>query len=169
MKGCIRFIISIIFLFSLSACQTNNFKDFYNDERVNMSDYIPLNSSQVPVLMEVDDVTTSLEKYKANGYVILGSSSIRGPWEPRCHLIDLAKEKKATLIIAKSEYLKTVTHNYQVTIPTTNTSYVSGSVYTPSNTVYYNGTISSTSYNTYHGSYESYIFNQTAYLLAPKR
>lgn len=145
---------AIIILFLLSGCQTNHFKDYYVAEDIKESDYI---SSDKPVkIIDTADLSKTLSKYLEKGYIIVGSSFFEEQWCPRALAVEVARSKKASLVIIESVPVKTKEINFTVAIPHTHTAYNGYNRY------------SYTTYSYQNRSYSVVYFHQKAFFLASK-
>lgn len=176
-----KFYVFFFILF-LSGCQTNNFKDYYVDENINLSPS-PLSNSDDPVkVIETSILEKTLTKYKEKGYAVIGTSFFEGLWCPRAFAIELAKEKKAQIVIIESIPTKEEKINYTVAVPQTNTTYHHGNISTKGNydgyisgygsysgntssNATYTGYSTSTSWNYHERSYSVVYFFQKAFFL----
>ena len=185
----IKYILLLTSVFILSACQTNYFDDFYNDEEQDISSYIPLERGKGVKVIDTFNLEDMLKKYEKD-YIILGSSSFSGHWCSRSLAVETAKDKGASLVIIGIEPIGQSTETYAVAVPQANTVYhqgsISGNNYSSGNVYANNGnwghynssTYTSASYTgtstyyttqTFYNQKDNYYFNQYAFFMAKKK
>lgn len=126
MKLLIAFMVVL-----LSACSSNNrYKTYYGDYGNDAVMTINQKTKFVPELIDTFDIKGKVAQYEKQGYVVLGVSSFDGEWEARTKAIDFAKSIGATVIVTQSNLTGSIAQQYTISVPTSNTSYHSGSVYT---------------------------------------
>ncbi len=129
--------ISMLFLVILLAnCSSvNNFSEYYNDENLDVSKYIPLRDAEDVEVIEAMSPDEKVKEYEKKGYIVLGFSYFQGQWCPRTMAVDTAKSKGASVVIVSSRHTGDVNRTYAIP-------------YTQRHTIYHQGTIYSTDYTT---------------------
>ncbi|GFO73342.1 hypothetical protein BJAS_P4099 [Bathymodiolus japonicus methanotrophic gill symbiont] len=140
-------LILVLITIVLSGCSKDHFRNrfdtYYGSYASNERQNIP--TLVLPKLIETNDINKKVADYKNRNYVVLGDSKFDGEWEARTKAIDLANKIGASIIIIQSKEISDISHRYSISVPTSNTSYHSGSVSTG---ISYTGT------STTHGSLE---------------
>ena len=152
-------ILSIILSLTLLGCggTTNYFDTYYDDEGLSSDEYVHLKDGEQVRVIETRNLKNTLDKYTKQGYIVIGTSHIKGIWEEFYNAIRVAEDKGATLVIIGTEVIKT----YKVKATETD-----GAMVFESNTSSGNAAGSSTTYLTY--AYDTPRFKQSAYFLALK-
>ena len=115
-----------------------------------------------PKLIQGSNAETDGLRMLENGYILLGESSFNaGLRNPNALAIDHAKKVYADTVIVYSQYTNTVSGSMPLTVPNTQTSYHSGSIY-GSGGGYANYSGSSTTYGT-STTYMPYSVNRSDY------
>lgn len=153
----------LIFTALLSGCgSTNSFSTYYGWSG---SSPAPRKDAPSPQVVETLDLQARVEWFESNGYVVVGESSFEGAWESRAKAIDHAKDVGADLIVTESDYVGSDDQRYSFSVPTSNTSYVSGSAYTSNGYAGYSGTVTTYGSTQVSGSYKVGRFRQKAVFL----
>ncbi|WP_140414263.1 hypothetical protein [Bathymodiolus platifrons methanotrophic gill symbiont] len=157
-KNILMFVLMTIVL---SGCSKhylrNRFATYYGGYGSNDIQNIP--TLVPPKLIETHDINGKVSTYKNKNYVVLGVSNFEGEWETRTKSIDLANKIGASVIITQSQKIDDIAHRYSISIPTSNTSYHSGSVSTG---IYYTGTSTTYGSREIQGEYTSGEYRQKA-------
>ena len=158
----------LCFLVFISGCSnTNKYQTYYGDYgNMAPSGENKNKASSNPKLIDTFDLKEKVAQYEAKGYVVLGVSSFDGEWESRTKAIDHAKAIGATLVVVQSSLTGQIAQQYTISVPTANTAYHSGSVYTSygSSATYFG---QSTTYGSqqFRGSYSLGQYQQVAVFL----
>lgn len=162
------FIAFLVIL--LSACSsTNRYKTYYGDYGNNVDVVISKKNKLTPKLIDTFDIKGKVSQYEKQGYVVLGVSSFDGEWEARSKAIDFARSLGATVIITQSNLTGNIAQQYTISVPTSNTSYHSGSVYTNyGSSATYTGTTTTYGSQQFSRSYTLGQYEQEAVFLVKK-
>ena len=134
MKKSKFYIILILFL---TGCVTNPYSDYYNPYDRKTSSQIKKSEDSgladpiiisIPDLENKDDVENIFQKYVRKGYYLIGESNFNGPEVNKDDLLNHARSIGADLVLTNVKYLTTVSGTVPLTLPTTNTTYHSGSI-----------------------------------------
>lgn len=156
-------VLWLIFAGLLSGCgSTNSFSTYYGWSGSSLT---PRKDAPIPQVVETLDLQARVEWFQSSGYVVIGESSFEGDWESRTKAIDHAKDVGADLIVTESHYVGSEDREYSFSIPTSNTSYVSGSSYTSNGYASYSGTVTTYGSKQVSGSYKVGRFRQKAVFL----
>lgn len=153
-------------LFTITACASNDFYDFYNDNNVDPSFFIPRKNFENVKVITTVDIESRIKEYKDKGYIILGWAEFHGPWSSSMKAIEQAKRIKATVVIRYGNYTKSTNINYNIVVPQPHNTYHSGTVTGSYGYANFSGTSTSYTYNTYTHSYSVNLFNQGAVFMA---
>ena len=137
-------IISVVFVPLLTNC-TNGYIEFYKDYG-NIDERLNKNSNPEVYGTSKNNIDEDIQKVGRNKYFSIGGSFFRGPSDSANDVIKAAKEKDADLVLYYREYLDSTTTNTSMSVPDTQTSTHSGSVYSSGGYGTYSGT--STTYGT---------------------
>jgi serine protease Do len=143
-----RPIIALILMLFASGCAQSGYMKFYTPhlDPSAKDDVAMLGDGELPVAHFVDDLVTATNTWRTKGYVVLGYSSFNGPQESQHHVISQAKRVGATLVLYTSRYTDTESSTSALILPTTQTTYHSGSMFTSSGSnAFYSGTSTSQS------------------------
>lgn len=121
------------------GCATNQFKDNYNDEGLNVLKKSHVNAK----IIETTNLQERVLQYAAQGFVVLGSSHFEGEWEARMKAKKWAEKIGASLVIIGSQQTGTQEHRYTLAIPQVNTAYHQGTMNT---TGFHSGTMNASAY-----------------------
>lgn len=160
------------FLFSLLvSCTGTNLAPYYNTEGLALGTYIPLQEGMNPQVVEVNDLSGALARYKAQGYVVLGSLSYNGTRLPQNEIAKFAKEKKASIVLYKSSQTGTAERVYAIPVTHSSTSYTSGNIHStgfmqPYSSYNYQGTTTTTSTEWQQRSYTVGLYDNSCVFLA---
>jgi hypothetical protein len=122
--------VIVLLLFLLSGCNpyTQFYTDFTNGRNITEDpDYII--SSGKPKLIYGSNIQDDFKRMAENGYVLIGASSFNAATVDKNLAMDHAKKIHADTVIVYSEYTNTVSGSMPLTVPDTQTSYHSGSIY----------------------------------------
>lgn len=184
-KLCLLFIISL----TLGCSQVNNFLEYYNDDGLDVTEYIPLKANEEIEIIETMSLDERVKEYLDKGYIVLGNSYFQAQWCPRSLAIDTAKIKGASVVIISSRHLGDENRTYAIPYTQAHTTYHQGNINSSSSTrgsiynnygnslnfnattngqAFYSGT--STYYTTDYitGSYTLSYYEQLAVFLAKK-
>ncbi len=106
----------ILSLMLITACSSNAFLDFYNEELSVSKDLIKCETEHVRIV-ETSDLKNKVKKYKNKEYSVIGFTIFKGEWQARSLAIDAAKEKNACLVVIESSLSGTEERNYVSAIP----------------------------------------------------
>lgn len=154
----------LVFLL-LTGCMTNSYRDFYTSFEQ------PLDKFQKATgrvrLIEIRDFAEVI-KWEAKGYCVLGHSKFNGKWNTRALAVDCAEENGASIVLVffRNTDMKYDEKTYY--IPTTETTYHHGSVYTPyAGSAYFSGTSTTYGSRPLTIGYIDATWDQEAIYLAP--
>lgn len=146
MKKTFILLVTVI----ISGCTTNQFKENYNDEGLNLLKKSPKKVQ----LIETTNLQGKVLQYADKGYMVLGSSHFESEWEGRTKALSWAKKIGATLVIIGSQQVGTQEHQYTLAIPQVNTTYHQGTINTTeynsgivNSSVYTSGRVGNTNFN----------------------
>ena len=132
-------IISVVFVPLLTNCTKNGYIEFYDDYAV--GDVRPNKNSNPEVYgTSKNNIDEDIQKVRRNKYFSIGGSFFRGPSDSSNDVTKAAKEKDADLVLYYREYLDSTTTNTSMSVPDTQTSTHSGSVYSSGGYGTYSGT-----------------------------
>jgi hypothetical protein len=126
-----RLFLLLPLIFVISGC-TNPYSQYYTDfaggeSIVNNPKYII--STDEPKLIHGSDIAIEAKKMMEDGYVALGCSSFNAGEINQNDALKHAKKVNACIVIIYCNYTHTVSGIMPMTVPNTQTSYHSGSVY----------------------------------------
>lgn len=157
----------------LTCCQGVDLDVYYNSEGLAPETYVPLSKGQRPRVVEVLDLVNEVERYKADGYVQLGSLLYAGMRISQGDIIDYARRKGATLVLRSSRQVGTAEQRYVVPVTDSATVYTTGSVrsndYIHPSSYNYNATSTITSTDWATRSYNVGVYNTACVFMAKKR
>lgn len=161
-------LVTIFAVISITACSTaNRFKTYYGD--YGNTEAIQVDKSANPKLIETFDLPGKVALYESKNFVVLGVSSFDGEWEARTKAIDLARKIGATVVITQSNYTGSIARQYSISVPTSNTSYHSGTVYSNyGSSATYSGTTTSYGSQQINRSYVIGQYEQEAVFMAKR-
>ena len=146
-------IISIVAMLPLVGCLTNNYENFYVDtERgKNIQSIHGTAPIEIKSATTEDDVLDLIE----DGYVSVGHSSFISSYTPMSLAVDTAQKHGAALVLLDIRFKETQQYTSVMFLPSTSTSYTSGTVTAnacgPRGNVYgsgrYSGTTTTTTLN----------------------
>ncbi|MEZ8197005.1 PDZ domain-containing protein [Vibrio cortegadensis] len=153
-------ILSVLFTtLLLSGCATSGYKQFYypNQNLNDTSKITYLKKGDKVTVFTTDDFDRDIKILLSKKHVLLGYSSFNGGYEDISNAKAQAKQVGATAVLVGAEYTNTQTNTQTLLLPSTQTTYLSGSI---------NGT--ATTYGTKPVTYTSNQrrFDQTAYYFA---
>ena len=134
-----KILILLPVLMVFCGCATNQFKDNYNDEGLNIIKKIHVKAK----IIETTNLQERVLQYADQGYVVWVSSHLGGEWEARIKAKKWAEKIGAPLVIIGSQQTGTQEHQYTLAVPQVNTTYHQGSINT---TGYHSGTMNSSAY-----------------------
>jgi hypothetical protein len=156
-------LISTLFLASCSA--DNRFKTYYGSYASNPQ--AVAGAEGQPKVIETLDLEGKVELYKKINYRIIGTSSFDGGWEPRAKAIDFAESIGASIVITSSNYTGSISRQFSITVPTTSTSYHSGTIYDNQGSISsFSGTTSTYGSQEYKRSFNVGQYYQEAVFMA---
>jgi len=167
-------IIVAILSLALSSCNGTDLAIYYNSEALPLESYEAIPKGKQSRVIEVIDFKAAQERYRAAGYVVIGSMSFVGTRITQGEVADFAKQKGASLVIFASEQKGTQTRSYAVPHTTRSTSYSSGTISNTGfssspNTAYYSGTTSTSSTEWQYHQYKVGLYKNAFIFLAKKR
>jgi len=145
------FLLPFFFFFAGCNPYTQFYTDFTGGRNIT-EDPNYIISSGKPKLLYGGNVQDDFKRMSENGYVLLGTSSFNAAAVNQNMALEHAKKIHAETIIIYSEYTNTVSGSMPLTVPNTQTSYHSGSIYG-----------SGGGFANYHGSSTTYG-TQTTYI-----
>lgn len=155
-----RFFFTVIAAVLTACSSSNHYKAYYTDYGNNIA--TKQNAEVIPDLVDTFDIKGKVIQYEKQGYVVLGVSNFDGEWEARTKAIDFAKSIGATLVITQSNLTRRFTQNYSITVPTVNTSYHSGTIYSANGYSNYSGTSRSYGSQQFNGAFTLGQYEQEA-------
>lgn len=155
----------VLLIVLLTGCsQVNNFLEYYNDENLDITEYIPLKEKENVEVIETMSLDERVKEYIDKGYIILGNSYFQAQWCPRALAVDTAKIKGASVVIISSRHIGDENRTYAIPYTQQHTTYHQGSVNTYSQT---RGSISNSysnlNFNATTNGYGSYSGTSTYY------
>lgn len=161
-------IFILIAIIVLAGCSANNrFKTYYGDYGEDPSTFEKYDKD--PKLIATFDIKGKVNFYENGGYIIIGTSSFDGEWEPRTKAIDFAKKIGASVIITQSKHTGNIANRYSISVPTTTTAQHTGTVrdnYGYGNSISYSGTTTIHSSERIHRSFTTGQYEQEAVFMA---
>lgn len=165
--GCMRKILFVSALLALSGC-ASAFETFY--QPLNNTQVTPVPGAHPTFYASTGDPNQDVYSMFSLGFAPIGHSDFTGGQVNTDAALSQGAKVGATAVVVSAKYLRTDSGIVPITMPTTNTTYVSGTVRstTPS---YRAATYSGTA--TTHGTETSYIpysvdrYDQTAIYFAP--
>jgi len=134
--------------FVLAGCATSGYQQFYQSygdvSQLKDVEFLPEGGEPEVWQVNVQDVNAAVKALRAKDYVPIGYSSFNGGYEDISKAKAQAKRLKAVAIIVGSQYTNTQTSTVPLSMPTTQTTYGSGTV--SAGGVYGNYSGSSTTY-----------------------
>ena len=119
-----------------------------------------------PKIYTSNNPSKDIADLETNHYAIIGESAFEGPIANLDGVKAVCKENGATIVLVYSQFLETKTIAGTLSLPTTKTSNVSGSVYGPNGTTLVNGTVTTHGTDNIPYSYQIDRYNQTAVYFA---
>jgi len=113
------------FILILAGCTSNKYEEVYS--AVFDGEYI--HSEEDPKLIELASEKQLQDILRSNEYVLIGKSSVYDLWVPRTFAIKCGKNHGASLVALSYEVGKTVSNSAVINVPTSQTTYHSGSIY----------------------------------------
>ena len=160
------FFCSLAFI--LASCESNKYEEYYSV----ISDPECRSLQEEPIIIEIISKKQLNELMQDDRYVLIGESEFRDFYYPRTYAIDCAKKHGASLIAVECGKPEIIEYDSVDYIPTTSTTYHSGSLYDSS---YYGGYYNYSGTSTTYGStpiavkrYKTY-YPQTGYFFAKKK
>ena len=124
-KTFLKMIIPVVAL-GLSGCSANKYMEHFSP--VANAEFCP-SDIQYPRLIELADKEQLELLLRDDNYVLIGMSSFYDLWVPRIFVVDCAKKYQAELIALSYKVGETVKESTVINVPTRETTYHSGSVY----------------------------------------
>ena len=126
----------------LAGCQMNRYENFYTSfgEQPDVKASQDESSIILKPAISMDDIVSIME----DGYEIIGSSSFESSYAPMSYAVDTAKKHGAELVWLNIVYKETRQETEIIPVPSTSTTYVSGSI---------DGRVGYGMNNSVHGSY----------------
>ena len=129
MKG----IVVALTALAMAGCATSGYQKFYQSygDVSQLQDVTFLSEGEEPIVYQVDiqEMASSVKSLRARDYVAIGSSSFNGVYEDISRAKAHAKKLKAVVVIVGAAYTETQTSTVPISMPSTQTTYGSGSVY----------------------------------------
>ena len=161
-----KLILLILTLTVIGGCQSG-YKKFYNpyvDPKV-LPDVELLSSNEEPQVFGSNDLDRDLRTLRAKRYIVVGYSSFNGGYEDTKNAAAQAKRIGATIVLTNSQYTNTQSSNSALLLPSNQTSYHSGSVYSGGTYGTYSGTSSTYGTTAVPITTHQRRYDQTAYYL----
>ena len=136
----IHFCLIYLVVLFLVGCASNKYEEVYS--AVYDGEYIQ--SEEDPKLIELASEKQLRDLLRSDEYVLIGKSSVYDLWVPRTFASKCGKNHGASLVALSYEVGKTVSNSAVINVPTSQTTYHSGSVYGYGGYINYYG--SSTTY-----------------------
>ncbi len=138
-----------VFFALLTGCTPNPFQEYYTDRTGNVD---IVNSKMIilpegePAVFNGSDLDSDYQKMVEDGYILLGYSNFQGANIDFKQAKSHGKKVHAKVVVLYSKYLKTVSGNMPLMLPTTQTTRtnVSGNVSGVGGNAYYSGSGTST-------------------------
>ena len=141
-------IAALLMLLALCGCATSGYKKFYRPDCdiSQLKDVEFLAENEEPHVVQVDprEVKTAIKSFLAKGYQRIGYSDFNGGYEDLSNVKAQAKRLKAVAALVWWKYTDTQTATVPLYMPTSQTTYETGTI-TAGNT-----------YGTYNGSSTTY-------------
>lgn len=126
-----RIIVPACFaIVALSGCATSGHQTFYQPyiDETFLADVELLREGQKPDVYSSDNLERDIPVMLSKGYVVIGASAFNGGFAGVDEVAAQASRVGATIAIVRYEYTGTQTSTVPLFMPTTSTSYHSGSV-----------------------------------------
>lgn len=151
----------------ISGCAQSGYKKFYNPfvDTKALSGVELLGPNEEPRVLTSNDLDQDLRTLRAKRYIVVGYSSFNGKYEDTKNAAAQAKKLGATLVLVNSEYTNTQSSNSALLIPSNQTSFHTGSVYSGGTYGTYSGTTSSYGTSVVPFTMHQRRYDQTAYYL----
>lgn len=137
-----RIILCSLAAILLSGCATSGYKQFYQPyaDQSTLAGLVLLKDGESPSIWRTEDLPSEVKKGISKGYKIIGQSSFNGALEGNNGIIAQAKAVKATHVVISSSFSETRTITTPLVMPTTSTTYNSGTVSSGYRAANYSGT-----------------------------
>ena len=152
-----------MFLF-LTGCAQNSYKQFY--QSYNASSFIHLKDGSKPSIIKSANLDRDVRAALEEGYIAIGESLFNGSIEDYENAVIQAESIGSSLVVVSRKFASEKTINTSMIVPTTTTTYHSGSVYSSGSIGSYNGTSTSYGSQVIPMSSTQYRYDQTAIFLA---
>lgn len=164
-KTFLKMIIPVLAL-GLSGCSANKYMEHFSP--VANAEFCP-SDIQYPRLIELADKEQLELLLRDDNYVLIGMSSFYDLWVPRTFVVDCAKKYQAELIALSYKVGETVKESTVINVPTRETTYHSGSVYSAYGSVNYYGTSTTYGSTPVVINYKNTYYHQSAYFFAKRK
>ena len=148
---------NILFLTLLLAACVNPYAKFYSGMENAKTHPAYIHSNEPVMIYDSNDLKRDYNELRRRGYVLIGESGFTGPANAvsKSQLLEHAQKIGAQVVLTSSGYSHTETGAVPITLPTTNTSYTTGSAtaYGPGGPATAYGSSTTTTY----GSQTSFI------------
>jgi serine protease Do len=126
----------------LSGCAQSGYKQFYQNrsDPATLAGLALLKDGETPSIWRTEDLRGEVKKGLSKGYKIIGQSSFNGAMEGNNGVIAQAKAVRATHVVLASQFAETRTITTPLVMPTTSTTYNSGTVSSGYRAANYSGT-----------------------------
>ena len=118
----------------IGCAPVNNFLEYYNDENLDITEYIPVKKNENIEVIETMFLDERIREYINKGYIILGNSYFQAQWCPRALAVDTAKIKGASVVIISSRHIGDENRTYSIPYAQQHTIYHQGNINTYSQT-----------------------------------
>ncbi len=122
--------IVIMLLVIISGCASNNYHSLYYKKNIDISQ-VPmpekLPAGQDPQIFSTKNFDRDYSVLLSRGYILLGYSSFQGKMDPRYNVIQVGRDTGATIIITSNAFLGRDSSTVPLLLPTSSTTYSSGS------------------------------------------
>ena len=165
MRHFLGFLLTALFLV---GCESNKFEEYYSVISDAESGFI----QEEPKIIEIITKKQLTQLMQDDSYVLIGKSEFKDFYFPRTYAIDCAKQHGASLIAVECGKPEIIEYDSIDYIPTTSTTYHSGSIYDSSYFGnYYNYSGTSTTYGSTPVAVKRHktYFPQTGYFFAKRK
>lgn len=131
----------LIFTLLLLSCATKNYHSIYYKKNVDVQ-HIPqvekLSKGKDPDIYTSNNFDKDYSILLSKGYILLGYSNFQGELDPKYNVIQVGREKGASVILTSNSFLGTNISTIPLLLPTSSTTYHNGNFSGSSQSTYYN-------------------------------
>lgn len=117
----------------MTGCATNRYQQFYrpyvHTDASSLQEVEWLKEGEEPHLYQTDNLGRDFRTLRSKKYLLIGYSSFNDSYQDENQIKEQARRVGATLVLTNSKYTDTETSTKNLYIPTTSTTYHSGSFY----------------------------------------